>query len=66
MKYVSLMLASVSVIMCLVMAFYLSLTDLMIERLYDTKRLILILILFAYAIFRTFRIYKMYNQIKKS
>jgi hypothetical protein len=52
------MLASFSVVMCLVLSYFLLFTEFAIDRLYGRNRQILVVILLAYCVFRLFRIYK--------
>ena len=49
--------------MCLVLTYFLLFTELVEERLTGTNRLILVGVLISYALFRSYRIYKL---IKKS
>ena len=58
MHKVSALLSIFSILMSFVMAYFLISTSLMEENLYGTKRIILITILIAYAIFRSYRLYK--------
>jgi len=50
--------------MCLVLAYYLQFTDLMLDRVYGNRRLIVVLMLVIYAIFRVFRIVIAYKKDK--
>ncbi|MCE3295184.1 MAG: hypothetical protein K0R65_898 [Crocinitomicaceae bacterium] len=59
MKQISVLLASFSVVMCLVLSYFLIFTELMRDRLYGTNRQILVAILLFYCVFRIFRIYKL-------
>ncbi|MGV3631482.1 MAG: hypothetical protein ACO1O6_09750 [Bacteroidota bacterium] len=58
MKHISVFLASFSVVMCLVMAYFLIFTEFALDRVYGTNRQILVAILLVYCAFRIFRIYK--------
>lgn len=59
MKYISASLALFSVAMCLVISYFLVFTDLLSERLSGTNRQILIAVLIAYALYRSYRIIKL-------
>jgi len=47
------------ILMCLVLTYFLLFTELMADGLTGNRRLILVLILMAYALFRGYRLYKM-------
>ncbi|MES2589865.1 MAG: hypothetical protein V4622_12875 [Bacteroidota bacterium] len=66
MKYISLFLASFSVVMCIVLTYFLVFTELFIDRIDGNKRTILIVILVTYAIFRVIRIYQMFLKIRRN
>lgn len=50
--------------MCLVLAYFIQFTDLKADTLYGNRRLILVLMLLIYAIFRVFRIVIAYKKDK--
>lgn len=62
MKYINALLSSTTIIICLVLVYYLSATDMFTDRLVGTKRIVLTLLLVIYALFR---MYKVYRLIKK-
>ncbi|MFN5417000.1 MAG: hypothetical protein ACK5B9_08100 [Flavobacteriia bacterium] len=59
MKSITIILAGFSIVMCLVLTYFLLFTELVAERLTGTNRLILVGVLIAYALFRSFRTYKL-------
>jgi ABC-type Fe3+-siderophore transport system permease subunit len=59
MKSITIILAGFSIVMCLVLTYFLLFTELVEERLTGTNRLILVGVLIAYALFRSFRTYKL-------
>ncbi len=59
MKSITLILAGFSIVMCLVLTYCLLFTELVGERLTGTNRLILVGVLIAYALFRSYRTYKL-------
>lgn len=56
---ISMIISGFSILMCLVLAYFLTFTDLLEEGMSNNKRIILVVILIAYAIFRSFRLYAM-------
>jgi hypothetical protein len=62
-KIITIGLTAAIVIMCVVMAFYFALTDIMSDRLFGTKRTALIIVLCCYALYR---IYRLYVTLKKN
>lgn len=52
------------IVMCLVLAYYLQFTALMLDRVYGNRRLIIVLMLVLYAIFRIFRLIIAYKKDK--
>lgn len=63
---ISMVLTGFVVIICLVLVYFLSFTELMIDNLYGNKRIIFIVLLIAYAGFRSFRLYTMYTKKSKN
>jgi len=61
MKYVNLSIASVSIITCLVFAYFLIFTNVKDDVLYGNKRMILSVIFILYALFRIYRAYKQFK-----
>jgi len=61
MKIVNLSIASVSILMCLVFAYFLLFTDFKSDVIYGTKRTILSITFILYGAFRIFRAYKLYK-----
>ena len=64
MKYFSVILASFSVVMCLVLAYFLTFTELFMERLDGNSRYIMIGVLLVYGFIRVLRIRKDLKNIK--
>ena len=62
-KNATLFIAGAMIVMCLVMCYYMLFTDILIDKLYGTKRTIFVVILLAYAAYRGYRIY---DTIKKN
>lgn len=61
MKTINLAIASVSIITCLIFAYFLLFTDLKEDTIYGNKRLILSVTFILYALFRMFRAYKQFK-----
>jgi len=61
MKIVNLSIASVSILMCLVFAYFLLFTDFKSDVIYGTKRTILSITFIIYGAFSIFRAYKLYK-----
>lgn len=59
MKPINLILSSFSIVLCLILLYFLLTTDLFIDRLHGSKRTIMTVVLIAYAGFRLFRLYKL-------
>ena len=57
MNVIAQVLAGFMVIMSLVLAFFLIFTDLMADSLFGNKRIVLSVILIAYAVYRSYRLY---------
>lgn len=55
---ISVILACFSIVMCLVLSYFLLFTELLIERIDGRNRQILVGILLLYSVFRIFRIYQ--------
>ncbi len=64
MKYISVIFACFSVVMCIVLAYFLLFTELAAERLQGNYRQLLVGILLLYCVFRIFRIYKFIKNTK--
>lgn len=64
MKYIPVVLASFSVVMCFVLTYFLAFTELLVDRLQGQPRYITIAILLAYAAMRIFRMVKMIKKIR--
>lgn len=64
MKYIPVVLASFSVVMCFVLTYFLAFTELLVDRLQGQPRYITIAILLAYAAMRIFRMIKMIKKIR--
>ena len=62
MKYISLFLASLSIFLCLTLLYFIATTELFSDRLQGNKRIVMIVILSAYA---GFRIYKLVKTMKQ-
>ena len=62
MKYVSLLLASLSIILCLVLLYFISTTELFSDRLQGGKRTLMIVILTVYSAFRIYKLIKTMKQ----
>jgi hypothetical protein len=54
------------ILMSLVLAYFIQFTDLMGDRMTDNKKIILVIILVSYAIYRSFRLYKMMINNKRN
>lgn len=63
---ISMIISGFSILMCLVLAYFLTFTDLLAEGMTNNKRIILVVILIAYAIFRSFRLYAMMTNKNKN
>jgi len=61
MKIVNLSIASVSILMCLVFAYFLLFTDFKSDTIYGTKRTILSITFILYGAFRLYRAYKLFK-----
>lgn len=61
MKTVNLGISFVSIITCLIFAYFLLFTDLKEDTLYGTKRIILSIIFIIYALLRVYRAYKQFK-----
>lgn len=55
-----------SILMCLVLAYFLLFTELLADGMSNNKRTILVVILIAYAVFRSFRLYAMMTSKNKN
>lgn len=64
MKYIPVVLASFSVVMCFVLTYFLAFTELLVDRLQGQPRYITIAILLAYAAMRIYRMVKMIKKIR--
>jgi hypothetical protein len=62
MKIISALLASFTIIICLVLIYFLASSDLFMDRLVGTKRLIMIAVLAVYSIFRIFKLFRILKQ----
>lgn len=62
MKVISTILASFTIVICLVLIYFLSTTELFSDRLVGNKRLVMILILVVYVLFRFFKLYRIIKQ----
>ncbi len=56
-RIITIGLTTAIVIMSFVMASYFAFTDIMIDRLFGTKRSVLIIVLICYALYRIYRLY---------
>jgi hypothetical protein len=63
---ISMIISGFSILMCLVLAYFLLFTELLAEGMSGNKKIILVIILIGYAIFRSFRLYAMMNKNKNS
>jgi flagellar biosynthesis protein FliQ len=61
MKTVNLAISFVSIITCLIFAYFLLFTDLKEDTLYGNKRIILSIIFIVYALLRMYRAYKQFK-----
>jgi len=61
MKFVNLSIASVSILICLVFAYFLLFTDFKSDVIYGTKRTVLSITFILYGTFRIFRAYKLFK-----
>ena len=61
MKTVNLAIASVSIITCLIFAYFLLFTNLKVDTIYGTKRTVLSITFILYAAFRMYRAYKQFK-----
>lgn len=61
MKTVNLAISFVSIITCLIFAYFLLFTDLKEDTLYGNKRIILSIIFIIYALLRIYRAYKQFK-----
>ncbi len=59
---ISLWFGLIMVIVVFTGAFAFSFSDLMIDRLFGTQRTIFIVILFAYGVYRSFRVYRLFRE----
>jgi hypothetical protein len=58
-------MAGFMVVMCLVMAYFLLFSDLLIERLYGFKRHLFVALILVYGLYRAFRLYTLIQNNKK-
>ena len=65
MKYFSVILASSTVVMSLVLSYFLLFTELASELVQGNRRQILVAILLFYSVYRIFRIYKQLKNIQR-
>jgi hypothetical protein len=63
---ISMIISGFSILMCLVLAYFLLFTELLAEGMSGNKKIILVIILISYAIFRSFRLYAMMNKKNKN
>ena len=61
-RLISAALSSTTIIICLVLVYYLSATELFSDRLVGTKRTILIVMLSVYAVFRIYKVYRLFKK----
>lgn len=63
---ISMIISGFSILMCLVLAYFLLFTELLADGMSNNKRTILVVILIAYAVFRSFRLYAMMTSKNKN
>jgi hypothetical protein len=62
MRIISAFLASFTIIICLALIYFLTTSDLFMDRLVGTKRIIMISVLAVYSLFRIFKLYRILKQ----
>jgi hypothetical protein len=58
-KIINAALSSTTILICLILVYNLSMTNLFEDRLFGTRRLILTILLVIYAVFRMYKVYRL-------